>query len=119
MAQDEVLDDIQKAIDGADPYRRQGTAYLHTRDDRNHDDPRAENPTGAVVVPISVATTFEQRDPGVATAKGDPNSFGAGYEYSRTGMFVLNNHCILMTRFFVLTPLVTHLVRRKSHERSV
>lgn len=85
MAQDKVSDALKLIIEEADPFRRQGTAYLHTRDDRNRDDAREENPTGAVVVPISVATTFEQRDPGVATAKDDPNSFGMGYEYSRTG----------------------------------
>lgn len=84
-AQQDVPDEIQQAIDSADPYRRQGTAYLHTRDDRNDNDPRTENPTGAVVVPISLATTFQQSTPGEATAKDDPNSFGAGYEYSRTG----------------------------------
>lgn len=86
MTEQNVSEAIQQAINDADPYRKQGTAYLHIRDDRNHDDPHTENPSGAVVVPISVATTFEQRDPGVATAKDDPNSFGAGYEYSRTGM---------------------------------
>lgn len=46
---------------------------------------KAENPTGAVVTPISLATTFKQLVPGQATAADDPNSFGAGYEYSRTG----------------------------------
>ena len=68
-----------------DPYRRQGTAYLHVHDNRSADEARLENPTGAVVVPISLATTFEQKTPGLATAVGDPNSFGKGYEYSRTG----------------------------------
>jgi hypothetical protein len=72
-----------------DPYRRQGTAYLHIRDDRGPDEARLENPTGAVVVPISLATTFEQKTPGLATASGDPNSFGKGYEYSRTGKKLL------------------------------
>lgn len=69
-----------------DPYRRQGTVYLHVdsehNDSQNHS---RENPTGAVVPPISLATTFRQLTPGQATAKDDPNSFGAGYEYSRTG----------------------------------
>lgn len=80
MAQEEASDALKLAIENADPYRRQGTSYLHARDDD-----KAVNPTGAVVVPISVATTFAQRDPGVATAKDDANSFGMGYEYSRTG----------------------------------
>ena len=79
-------DNVQRAIEAADPYRRQGTAYLHTRDDRKETDIHSENPTGAVVVPISLATTFQQTTPGLATALDDPNSFGMGYEYSRTGM---------------------------------
>jgi len=48
------------------------------------------NPTGAVVVPISLATTFQQAVPGQATAPDDPNSFGLGYEYSRTGALLKN-----------------------------
>lgn len=87
MAQENDSDTIKLAIKNADPYRRQGTAYLHTRDDHSHE-PNASNPTGAVVVPISLATTFAQREPGLATAKDDLNSFGMGYEYSRTGMFL-------------------------------
>jgi cystathionine gamma-lyase len=77
--------DLQNAIEAADPYRGQGTAYLHVPDGRGHDEERLENPTGAVVVPISLATTFKQAIPGEATAPSDPNSFGMGYEYSRTG----------------------------------
>lgn len=85
-----------------DPYRGQGTTYLHGADashsqtrhpnadpknhsDDNHDLFSVENPTGAVVTPISLATTFKQSTPGQATAVDDPNSFGKGYEYSRTG----------------------------------
>jgi hypothetical protein len=69
----------------SDPYHGRGTSFLHVRDDRSATENRAENPTGAVVVPISLATTFQQRTPGLATAPEDPNSFGLGYEYSRTG----------------------------------
>ena len=74
-------------IGWTDPYRGQGTAYLHNRDDIESADRAhpSDNPTGAVVVPISLATTFRQTTPGVATAVDDPNSFGKGYEYSRTG----------------------------------
>jgi len=32
------------------------------------------NPTGAVVVPISLSTTFSQTAPGRAAASSDPNS---------------------------------------------
>jgi cystathionine gamma-lyase len=41
--------------------------------------------TGAVVPPISLATTFAQAGLGLPAGKEDPNSFGRGYEYSRTG----------------------------------
>lgn len=76
---------LDRAIEAADPYRKQGTKYLHVRDDRNPDEAKPENPSGAVVVPISLATTFQQTTPGLAAAVDDPNSFGKGYEYSRTG----------------------------------
>ena len=35
--------------------------------------------------PISLATTFQQAVPGLPVHPEDPNSFGKGYEYSRTG----------------------------------
>ena len=84
-----IRSEIDRAIDAADPYRRQGTKYLHST--QHNDVPgdkllAIENPTGAVVVPISLATTFKQVTPGQPSAKEDPNSFGLGYEYSRTGM---------------------------------
>jgi cystathionine beta-lyase/cystathionine gamma-synthase len=66
-----------------DPYGGRGTAYLHSPSE--HENAPSGNPTGAVVVPISVATTFRQFSPGQPTAVDDLNSFGAGYEYSRTG----------------------------------
>jgi hypothetical protein len=58
-----------------DPYHGQGVAYLHGASVS-----LADNPTGAVATPISLATTFQQSIPGVATAPDDPNSFGKGYE---------------------------------------
>jgi len=76
-----------------DPYRGNGTIYLHSGPAQHqhtigHGDggPASNNnPTGAVVVPISLATTFLQTTPGQATAPDDPNSWGKGYEYARTG----------------------------------
>jgi hypothetical protein len=70
----------------SDPYHGRGTAYLHIPENATseHGDSK-ENPTGAVVFPISMATTFRQTTPGMATLPEDPNSFGKGYEYSRTG----------------------------------
>ncbi|TFJ84303.1 hypothetical protein NSK_004294 [Nannochloropsis salina CCMP1776] len=41
--------------------------------------------TGAVVPAISLATTFSQVSPGVKHGTDLPNSFGKGFEYSRTG----------------------------------
>lgn len=62
-----------------------GTRYLHRSDHFDNTEIEAHNPTGAVVYPISLATTFRQTSPGVPTNVNDPNSFGVGYEYSRTG----------------------------------
>ena len=86
--------ELESAIAHADVYRGRGTTYLHiddpfattaTTSSSSDDSPSAANPTGAVVPAISLATTFRQSSPGVPTAKDDPNSFGMGYEYSRTG----------------------------------
>ena len=41
--------------------------------------------TGAVVPPISLATTYAQQEVGVHAGIGDQNSFGRGYEYQRSG----------------------------------
>ena len=80
---------VADAIKAADIYHSSGTTYLHidnplttsSSDAVNHD----SNPTGAVVPPISLATTFRQNTPGEPMARSDPNSWGMGYEYSRTG----------------------------------
>jgi hypothetical protein len=84
-------DDLQAAIASADIYHNVGTTFLHINNplegngEWGCDD--ASNPTGAVVPSISMATTFRQATPGEPTARGDPNSFGLGFEYSRTGRF--------------------------------
>lgn len=72
-----------EALARADPYQNKGTTYLHGNEKNNLKDPG--NPTGAVVYPISIATTFQQSHPGEPNARDDPRSFGLGYEYSRTG----------------------------------
>ena len=41
--------------------------------------------TGAVCVPISLATTFAQKSPGVPSGSESGLSYYKGYEYSRTG----------------------------------
>ena len=65
-----------------DPFRGLGTRYLHNP---KMDESHQSNPTCALVPPISLTTTFQQRSPGCAAAPSDPNSFGRGFEYSRTG----------------------------------
>ena len=82
-----------------DPYRGQGTIYLHQEKEKS------SNPTGAVVVPISLATTFEQATPGQPTAPQDPNSFGLGYEYSRTGEFWIGWMLLWMNRHSFLNDI--------------
>uniref|UniRef100_A0A7S4HK91 cystathionine gamma-lyase n=1 Tax=Odontella aurita TaxID=265563 RepID=A0A7S4HK91_9STRA len=82
---------VQSAIAAADPYRGRGTTYLHTPAPKTSSSSASDgnnsgnNPTGAVVPPISLSTTFAQSSPGAPSARADPNSFGSGYEYSRTG----------------------------------
>lgn len=77
---------VESAIENADIYHGRGTTYLHIDNPltSTHAD-SLENPTGAVVPPISLATTFKQSTPGEPSARNDPNSFGLGFEYSRTG----------------------------------
>jgi hypothetical protein len=79
---------LQSAIASADIYHHGiGTTFLHIHNPLTENvDDAASNPTGAVVPSISLATTFRQSTPGEATAIDDPNSFGVGYEYSRTGV---------------------------------
>jgi cystathionine gamma-lyase len=60
------------------PYHGFGTVVVHAGQDP---DPI----TGAVVPPISLATTFAQKSPGQLSALDSPYSRGVGFEYSRTG----------------------------------
>lgn len=120
-------EDIQTAINAADPYRGQGTAYLHTQDGRDPRGDQKENPTGAVVLPISLATTFRQAKPGEATAREDPNSFGVGYEYSRTGNPTRGSferavaqsekakYCVAFASGSAATSAVIHLLQHGDH----
>lgn len=41
--------------------------------------------SGAVAVPISLASTFAQKSPGVVMGEDHPHSYYVGYEYCRTG----------------------------------
>lgn len=42
-----------------------------------------DSKTGAVVPPISLATTFAQAEIGKLSGFDEPNSLGRGFEYSR------------------------------------
>jgi len=120
---------LEESISRADPFRSTGTLYLHGK--RNKEDtatsPDPGNPTGAVVFPISLATTFQQTAPGVTTACDDPNSFGLGYEYSRTGnptrgcferaMAAAESkakHCVAFSSGSAATSAVVHLLDHSS-----
>jgi len=106
------------AIALADPYHGTGTRYVHNPSMEQS----ASNPTGAVVAPISTATTFIQSTPGAASAKDDPNSFGKGFEYSRTGNPTRGaferavaaaekcRHCVAFSSGSAATSAVIHLL---------
>lgn len=81
-----------------DPFRGTGTTYLHgdNLEETNRKGLDSNSTSGAIVVPISLATTFQQKTPGQARAKDDPNSFGMGYEYSRTGELERSTICSKM-----------------------
>jgi cystathionine beta-lyase/cystathionine gamma-synthase len=89
-------EELKSAIASADIYRGVGTTFLHIHNPLDGENGAHNgsvdnsNPTGAVVPSISLATTFKQSTPGEASAKDDPNSFGLGFEYSRTGMWCAN-----------------------------
>jgi len=137
-----INDFVDTAIRDADPYRGRGTDYLHTHNivgpkesngGLNHEHQNLEeNPTGAVVVPISLATTFQQTAPGKATAVNDPNSMGIGYEYSRTGNPTRGaferamvkaeqgaNYCVAFSSGSAATSAVMHLLKHGDHCLSV
>lgn len=101
-------DELQSAINSADPHHGVGTTFLHIHNPLNDDNGKnnnvndTSNHTGGVVPAISMATTFRQSTPGEASAKDDPNSFGLGFEYSRTGTF---HYCAS----FIMTVHITFI----------
>eukprot|EP00937_MAST-01D_sp_MAST-1D-sp2_P001952 g1952.t1 len=68
----------RRRVEQEDEHRGVGTIAVHVGQE-----PNAE--TGAVTVPISLATTFAQASPGKTCGLSMPESFGHGFEYSRTG----------------------------------
>ena len=67
-----------KKMSSSEPsFEGRGTSLVHVGSE-------ADPITGAVTVPISLATTFAQSSPGIATGASSLNSHGKGFEYGRT-----------------------------------
>ena len=87
--------------------------------------------TGAVVPSISLATTYAQKSPGVIAGTENPNSYGKGFEYSRTGNPTRANferamagcekakHCSAFASGSAATSALLHLQNQGSHIISI
>jgi len=87
--------------------------------------------TGAVVPSISLATTYAQKSPGVISGTENPNSYGKGFEYSRTGNPTRANferamagcekakHCVGFASGSAATSAILHLQNQGSHIISI
>jgi cystathionine gamma-lyase len=87
--------------------------------------------TGAVAVPISLASTFAQVSPGVVYGKDQANSFGNGWEYSRTGnptrgaferaiaSCEQGKHAVAYSSGMAATTAVVHLLKQGDHVISI
>jgi len=74
-----MLDNMSKFLENIeDEHHGFGTTAIHAGQE-------PDALTGAVTPPISMATTFAQASPGVKMGLNQQNSFGNGWEYSRTG----------------------------------
>ena len=83
--------------------------------------------SGAVVPPLSLATTFAQRTPGEAPGRESALSYGRGYEYSRTSNPTRNAfeqamaaaegaaHCLAFASGLAATVTAMHLVKAGDH----
>jgi cystathionine gamma-lyase len=103
-----------------DPHRGFGTIAIHAGQEP---DPG----TGAVVPSISLATTFAQASPGTKYGTDLPNSYGKGFEYSRTGnptrgaferaMAAVENgkHALAFASGLAATSAVVHLLETGQH----
>eukprot|EP01038_Epipyxis_sp_PR26KG_P009280 gene9280-12502_t len=92
-----------------------------------HAGSEAENNKGAIVPPISLATTFIQSYPGVKPGIDDPNSYGSGFFYARQanpsrGSFeralaeVENaKHCSAFSSGLAATQAIVQLLSSGSH----
>jgi len=103
-----------------DPHRGFGTIAIHAGQEP---DPG----TGAVVPSISLATTFAQASPGTKYGTDLPNSYGKGFEYSRTGnptrgaferaMAAVEHgkHALAFASGLAATSAVVHLLETGQH----
>ena len=83
--------------------------------------------TGAVVVPISLATTFAQPTPGAPPGTGSDLSYGRGFEYSRTGnptraafeqavaSSECGKYCVAFASGMAATTTLVHLLKPNDH----
>ncbi|RLN93894.1 hypothetical protein BBJ28_00014976 [Nothophytophthora sp. Chile5] len=83
--------------------------------------------TGAVAVPITLASTFAQASPGVVAGRDQANSFGKGWEYSRTGnptrgaleralaACEQGRFAVAYSSGMAATTAVTHLLKQGDH----
>lgn len=107
-----------------DEHRGFGTTAIHAG---QHPDAQ----TGAVTVPISLASTFAQPSPGVLMGKNQPESFGNGWEYSRTGnptrgtferaiaACESGKHAVAYSSGMAATTAVVHLLKQGDHVISI
>lgn len=87
--------------------------------------------TGAVCVPISLATTYAQSSPGVPMGRDSGYSYGKGFEYSRTGnptraafeqcvaACEKGKHCCAWASGLAATGALMHLLKSGDHVVSV
>lgn len=101
-----------------------GTKAIHAGQDANEH-------TGAVTVPISMATTFAQASPGVKMGLKQNESFGNGWEYSRTGnptrgaletalaACEFGKYAVAFSSGMAATTAIVHLLKTGDHILSI
>ncbi|KAG6948535.1 hypothetical protein JG687_00015416 [Phytophthora cactorum] len=92
-----------------------------------HEGQAPDEHTGAVAVPITLASTFAQASPGVVAGRNQANSFGKGWEYSRTGnptrgaleralaACEKGRFAVCFSSGMAATTAVTHLLKHGDH----
>ncbi|KAG1713307.1 hypothetical protein DVH05_001027 [Phytophthora capsici] len=92
-----------------------------------HEGQAPDELTGAVAVPITLASTFAQASPGVVAGRAQASSFGKGWEYSRTGnptrgaleralaACEKGRFAVCFSSGMAATTAVTHLLKHGDH----